>query len=213
LATQAAALRPLVPGATWVYQGVYYGAPDLGTEYTNVITHAAAPRGVIETADNDFLFQQQSETALAIDKENVVLAGPVDFDEDGAVDAIDPIVLRSPVREGDQIVYFDKRTLTSSDPDGDGQKDSIDLAIYSQVVGSEPATLGGGLGDVTAVRVDTVTKVRMVLTSGAVWPTSTTKRSYWYAAGLGVVQRRLEPSSPAEFLIHADEVLTAVSGL
>lgn len=213
LAAQASALQPLKPGASWTYAGVYSGAPGATMDYTNVVIHSSAPRGVSEVASDAFALGA-SELVLDFVDGNLVQVGMVDFDEDGKVDVVDPVLLRSPVREGEQTVHFDRRSLTSADSDSDGRKDSIDIAVYSRVIGSEVLVLGGSLGSVAAVRVDLVSKVRMVLTSGAVWPTYTTTQSLWYTPSIGVVRRRLEPSSvPGEYVIYADERLGAVSGL
>jgi hypothetical protein len=213
LAAQAATLQPLVPGASWTYAGAYFVAPGLSMDYENVVTHAAAPRGVTEAASNAFHLGP-SETALGVVGGSLVQTGPVDFDSNGTVDATDPIMLRSPVRQNDQIVHMDFRALTEADADGDGKKDSLAWAMYSRVVGSESLSLGGSLGTVTAVRVDLVSTGRMVLTSGAVWPTGTTTLSIWYAPSLGAVRRRLERDAvPDQFAPYADELLAAVTGL
>lgn len=210
---QAATLQPLAPGATWTYTGQYFDAPGLGTNYTNVVTHVSAPTGVTETATNAFAFGL-SEQPLSLAGGNLVQTGSVDLDGDGDVDIVDPILLRSPVRQNDQIVLFDLRQPMAIDPDGDGRNDSIDLAIYSQVVGSEPVALGGSLGSVNAVRLDVITKVRFVLTTRGAQPTYTTTLSSWYAPSIGIVRRRLEPDALAgRFAPYAEEVLVSVSGI
>ncbi|MFZ5548873.1 MAG: dockerin type I domain-containing protein [Pseudomonadota bacterium] len=213
LAPQAASLQPLAPGATWTYTGAYFGTPGFSMEYSNVVSHTAAPRGVIEAATDAFALGP-TEIALGIVGGNVVQTSQVDFDGDGKVDAIDPIVLRSPVRQNDQIVHTDSRMLTNSDSDGDGLKDSLDFAIYSRVIGTETVELGGSLGNVSAVRVDLVTVGRMVLTAGAIWPTYTTTLSTWYAPSLGAVRRRLDQGAPPnQFAPYSDELLDSVTGL
>ncbi|WP_374674081.1 dockerin type I domain-containing protein [Ideonella sp.] len=212
MALQAASLRPLAPGATWTYAGEYFGSPDFSVPYTDVVTHTGAPRGVTEAASNQFATGPAS-VVIALEGGHVIRPGGVDLDEDGTTDIVDPVLLRSPVREGDQIVYLDERTLTTADVDADGRMDSLDAAIFSRVIGRESVSLGADLGTVQAVRVDQTTLARMVLTTGSVWPTSTTVVSTWYAEGVGVVRRTWHNSSDGQSVPFADERLSAVTGL
>lgn len=210
LAAEAATLRPFAPGATWVYNG-----NANGSSYTNTVTHTAATLGVDEHS-TDLLNAGPASVHVALLNGNVVQPEPVDVDGDGAVDLANAIELRSPVRQGDQIVYFDRRLVGAlNDADGDGRKESFDLAVYSQVIGQETVVLGGGLPPVVAVRVDNVTKGRLVLSAGgAAQPVLTATQSTWYAEDFGVVRRRIDqPDDTGLGRLVNMETLAAVSGL
>lgn len=211
LAAQAQTLRPLMPGASWSYAGTDAG----GVAYTSTVTHAAAVVGVTETAGNTFNGGSDSVHVAIIDG-NVVQPDAIDFDGDGIADLSNAIELRSPVRVGDQVVFFDRHIANAfSDIDRDGRAESFDYAIYSQVMGNESVALGGELGTVVAVRVDFVTKGRLVLSGGgSPQPVISSTMSTWYAAGLGVVRRRLDdPAEDGVSRLVSDERLTGYSGL
>ncbi|WP_374674079.1 hypothetical protein [Ideonella sp.] len=210
LAAAATSLRPFAPGATWVYNGNTNGSP-----YTNTVTQTAATLGVDEHFTN-LLNAGAASVQVAVLNGNVVQPEPVDIDGDGVVDLANAIELRSPVRQGDQIVYFDQRLVEAfDDVDGDGRRESFDLAVYSQVIGRETVDLGGALPHVQGVRVDNVTKGRLVLSGGgATQPTLTATQSTWYAEDYGVVRRRIDqPDDTGIGRVVSVETLVSVSGL
>lgn len=210
LADQAASLRPFAPGATWFYNG-----NTNGSSYSNTVTHTAATVGVDEHSTN-LLNAGAASVNVALLNGNVVQPEPVDVDGDGVVDLANAIELRSPVRQGDQIVYFDQRLVDAfDDVDGDGRKESFDLAVYSQVIGRETVDLGGALPHVQGVRVDNVTKGRLVLSGGgASQPVLTATQSTWYAEDYGVVRRRIDqPDETGLGRVISVETLVSVTGL
>jgi hypothetical protein len=205
LAADATTLRPFAPGATWTYLG------NTNPQHTNTVTHTATATGVRETHSNLFA-AGPAEQQLAVLNGQVVHSEPADVDGDGVVDITNPVELRSPVRVGDQIVFFDRRLVgVIADADGDGRAESLDFAVYSQVIGEEPVNLGGSLPDGTAIRVDQITKGRLVLSGGGPeQPVITVIQSSWYDSTHGVVRRRLEQPGVAAPVI---ETLVSVTGL
>lgn len=210
LYTDATAVRPLVPGATWQYRGTAPG----NLAYVSTVTHASATPGVLESATNTFN-QGAAGVHVAVVNGNVVQPDAEDIDGDGVNDIANAIELRSPIRVGDQIVFFDKRLPGAvQDVDLDGRPETLDFAVYSQVIGAEDVTLTG-LPTQHAVRVDHVITFRFVLSKdNSTTPTYKTTQSIWYAPSLGVVRRRLD--TPAANLVDrdiSDERLTDWSGL
>lgn len=70
-------------------------------------------------------------------------------------------LLRSPVRAGDQVVGFTKRIDDIPDQDGDGRAESLDVAVYTRVIGAERIeTATGEMLD--AIRVETHAVQRLI---------------------------------------------------
>lgn len=210
LYADATAVRPLVAGATWQYRGTTPG----NAAYVSTVTHTSATPGVLESATNTFN-QGASSVHIAVVNGNIVQPDAEDIDGDGVNDISNAIELRSPVRVGDQIVFFDKRLPGAvQDIDLDGRAETLDLAVYSQVIGAEDVTLTG-LPTQHAVRVDHVIAFRFVLSKdNSATPTYKTTQSIWYAPSLGVVRRRLD--TPNANLVDrdiSDERLTGWAGL
>lgn len=210
LQANASTLRPMVAGATWQYAGTAPG--NVG--YVNSVSQAAAPTGVTESSTN-VLNEGAQDVHIAVVSGNVVEPDAIDVDGDGHVDLTNAIEIRSPVQVGDQFVLFDQRIPNAlPDADGDGRGESLDLAMYGRVIGAEDVALTG-LPTQHAVRIDQVVAARVVLTKdGQALPAATATQSVWYAAGLGVVRRRLDaPNANGVDRDITDERLTGWSGL
>ena len=121
--------------------------------------------------------------------------------------------LRSPVQVGDQIVTLDQRyTDTAIDYDRDGKTDTLDVAIYSRVIGQESVTLPGR-GAVTAVRLDLWLVERVINSSNGAATTFQSTATAWYAPGLGPIKQIVvNPNDSATDNETIVEQLTATSG-
>lgn len=98
-------------------------------------------------------------------------------------------LLRSPVREGDQVVAYNKRVEGVADLDGDGRPESLDVAIYTRVIGTEK--IETALGEqLEAVRVETHVVERVIYSkTGQAGPVVDIVGVDWLARQLGWVAR------------------------
>lgn len=210
LYADATVLRPLTPGASWVYAGL---TPS-NISYTNTVTHAAASEGVMESSTNTLATGADTINVVARSG-SILQIAPIDFNGDGVDDVRDVIELRSPVRANDQYTAFDQR-LTSAVPDidGDARAESLDVAVYTRVIRAESVT-PPGLPAIASVRVDRVVAARVLLSANSSFgPTVRATQSVWYASGIGVVKQRLD--APADDGVSRDyttETITSWTGL
>jgi hypothetical protein len=191
LFADASALRVLRTGAKWVYRGV----EQLGTSiydvsvYSNTVTHAFAAAGVEEQATNLF---NGGPTTTVVRFQGGQVTQPLDL---SALigSTIDAVELRSPVRAGDQYTILDRTIVDSIDDlDGDGRRESIDIAAWTVVKGTELVQLMQR-HDVQAVLVVTTTLARARLTSnGQVSEPVAFLQSIWYAPGIGIVKQQID---------------------
>ena len=78
---------------------------------------------------------------LVVRGTSVIQPDAIDADGDGINDIDDVIELRSPVQVNDQYTAFDRRIVGAlPDADGDGMAETLDLASYSRVIGTETVT-------------------------------------------------------------------------
>lgn len=114
-----------------------------------------------------------------------------------AAEEIRMTMLRSPVRAGDQILAFNKRVTGIPDQDGDGRTDSLDIAVYTRVIGSERVDTAMG-EKVDAVRVETHVVQRLLYSkTGQPGPVQDIVAVEWFARGLGWVGRE-QPTFTAD---------------
>jgi hypothetical protein len=190
----AGTLRVLRPGASWIYAGQVYasGVGGAAQGYSNTVSHASAAVGVTETS-TDALHE-------GVSSENVQVAAgivksPVQVQPlpNAAVEQIDAIELRSPVRVGDQYTLYDRRFADGGvDLDGDRINEALDIAVWTKVVGTEVINLPQRLG-VNSIRVDTTLarRIRYSVTGGYSKVTQLVQR-VWYAKGIGIVQTEFD---------------------
>jgi hypothetical protein len=193
LVEQASELRPLRPGATWIYRGAVQAAYQGIVEYTNVVTQASSGSSVTEQS-SDALGEGSDSSDVRL------VAGSIrtnlSLAELGVAETVDAVLLRSPVRALDQVTHFDRRVSGAiSDLDGDGNAEALDLAIYSVVVGQETLDLASRRA-VPAVRVDTVSLARARGSrDGTLSEVVRAVKSTWYAQGVGVVKTSVDVPS------------------
>lgn len=145
-----------------------------------------------------------------------VVSQPANINIAGISEAISLIELRSPVRLNDQFTVLDRHYSDSGeDYDGDGRRDSLDLAMYVVVVGQERLDLENAR-QLQATRVDTVILARARYSStGAYSQLLNMTQSRWYSPGIGIVRTRAEQPGPINFETRhvTDERLVSWDGL
>lgn len=211
LVDDAAQLRPMRSGATWRYQGVATG----NATYASKIQVSGS--GPAFTEDRQFVFNGGTDTAtVTVANGTVTTREMIDVDGSGTGQDISYVELRSPVREGDQIVVFDRRDVqTAGDIDGDRVNDRADVAAYSRVIGWESVELPALGRAVRAVRVDTAMAVRFTRSSDRqVLPALTAVQSIWYLPQVGIVRlRTTQPDTSTPGVVDSDESLVSWDGV
>ncbi len=214
LYADATVLRPLRPGAVWRYNGKFSAfAGAVPVSYTNSATHTVDPSGgVLESETNSGNSGPSSETSRATGG-SIVVPLSVDFAGKGVPEQLLLTELRSPVRQDDLWVLFEKRyTDTDIDLDRDGKPDTLDVALYSRVIGNEDVNLPG-LPMVKALRLETVLAQRVrSSTDGRLSDVFRTKGQVWYAPGIGIVRATFE-SPTATSVETSEEVLVSWDGV
>ncbi len=195
LYAEAASLRVLRAGAVWSYHGVDKPAGELASNfdpYTNTVTHAASGSGVIESGTHPFN-EESDSSPIRYEGGAYLSTNQFAFSPNTPVEAVDIIELRSPVRVNDQYVSIDKHIADSgTDLDGDKVNETLDVAMYSTVIGEEILDLPNRR-QVKTVHVDTRLRVRSKYSkNGALSPMYELLQSVWYAPGIGIVKSRLE---------------------
>jgi hypothetical protein len=195
LAQDAATLRILRPGATWIYRGAVLSASSIPVQYTNTVTHAAVGATVSEQS-SDLLGEGSDNSTLRLDAGT--LRTTVSLAEFGVAQPLDIVLLRSPVQALDRYVHFDQRVSDAvGDLDGDGKREALDLALYSEVKGEETLDLASRRA-VRTIRVDTVTLARVRGSAqGVLSDVFRAEQAIWYAPGIGVVRTRADLPSAA----------------
>ncbi len=193
LRADASVLRVLRPGSVWVYQGAEEAANRIPKTYTNTVTQVASTTGVDERATNA-LNGGADSINVRIDAGSI--RNRVPLTDLGINETVDVIELRSPVRVNDQYTVFDRRVVEAvADLDGDGKRETLDIAVWSVVVGEETVDLLHRRG-LRAVRVDTTALTRVRGTaSGAISEIERAVGSVWYANGIGIVRSKFDAAS------------------
>jgi hypothetical protein len=216
LYTDATSLRPLRDKAVWTYTGTFTAsAGATPVAYTTTTTHAAAADGSVTEAFSNAGNDGVDSAAVRIVAGTVSSPQDANFSGKGAAELIDVVELRSPVRQGDQYTALDKRfTDTNIDIDTDGKTDTLDVAIYTRVIGNETVALPN-LPSVTAVLVEQTFLSRVLLSRTAQFTDPVQlKVQTWYAPGLGVVRQRTEsPGAQPSQKTITDELLKSWDGI
>lgn len=209
LRQQASVLRPLKAGSRWVYRRLDYTGAT--TEEVQVQQLAATTAGVVREVDSQ---DPDAVSEARIDSDgHVRIATSLVLAPGAAPIAIDAPELRSPVRANEQFVIVDKRLAQSGiDSDRDGKADTVDIAIWRNVVGVQSVTLPNNTVPLDAVRVDTTTVLRITPSAGGAAVTTTHRLSTWYADGIGVI-REAEAASNGARAWDTDETLLGYDGV
>ncbi|MBT9499880.1 MAG: hypothetical protein IV092_01450 [Burkholderiaceae bacterium] len=210
----AAVLRPLRAGATWVYRGQDRPYPNAAVQtYIDTVTHAATADGVKESGSNPFNNGEDATTLSA--GTGTILSLTADLGIGATPTPLSIVELRSPVRVNDQYTVLDKHfDDAGSDVDGDKKNDSVDIGIYRRVVGTEDIQ-PENLPLLRTVRVDMVVLARFKYSSnGQTSPVlQLGLQSAWYAPGVGVVRQRLQLPSTTSGDRIAEETLISWDGV
>lgn len=213
LYADANVLRPIRDAASWTYRGVTGNAP-FEYAYTTTTTQSVGSEGVSEhfsNAANDGPSTQMLKVANG-NFENTVVVGLV---EQRPLATVQVIELRSPVRQGERYLSLDAHYPDGkADLDGDGINETLDIAIYADVVGHEIVQFAA-LSDLRALRVDLVVRQRVTFSKDKqASPVLQATIQVWYAPGIGIVRQRNESPSnvPGQPLVQ-DEQLTAWDGI
>ena len=223
LHADATLLQPLRPGAEWHYRGSVTAATGR-RPFGVKLRQSAGAAGVVV---------QQRRSSAPDDDDSVTFANA-----GGAITATETLqlaagaasglvsytVLRSPVRQFDQVTLLDQLAVPSgADIDGDSVEDKADVAVYSRVIGNESVDLPDLQLSVVALRVDTTVWVRFTQSSnGLVRSAIGFLQSDWYAPGIGIVRSAstgasASPSAAAyeinEHLVYWDGITEGVGAL
>lgn len=222
LVTDAATLRPVANGATWTYAGTQTDcstctpvAYSTSTTQTAVSTNGSTTTAT-ESSTNSTNSGPDSYTLKVVRNGAVTQTPttPLDYTGKGAPGLLPFIELRSPVQVGDQVVVLDQRyTDTTIDADRDGKADTLDVAIYTRIIGQETIAVAGR-GTLTAVRLDAWILDRVIYSSNSQpGPTYQTTATAWYVPGLGLVRQTVSgPDSTGTATQTFTEALTSTSG-
>lgn len=197
LEPDAAALASLVDGANWRFWGRLqdsvgntvaryessYRLTQSGTDWTLSGTNPGN-----EGADSIRL----QFTAGQLQQIEALQFGPKQAAEEVRI-----TLLRSPVRVGDQILAYNKRIEGFPDGDGDGKTESMDIAVYTRVIGAEKLSTAMD-EQLDAVRVETHVLMRTLYSKANEFgPVEKIVGVEWFARGLGWVGRD-QPSTTAD---------------
>lgn len=195
LQADASRLLPLREGTVVRYRGVHVATPS-PRGYSNTVRWSAGADGYRGAASNGFDDGPDPGSLVLASSGSVKVRESVSLEGTLPAETIDIMLLRSPVRTGDRYVALDRRYATVGvDYDGDAVHDGLDVAVWSDVAGSDTVTLTGGRR-VAAVRVDTKIRMRLRLSfDRTAIPYVESTLSHWFADGLGIVKSRYQPPS------------------
>jgi hypothetical protein len=216
LYADASSLRPLRDKAVWTYSGTSIASTGATpVSYTTTSTHTVAADGSVSETSSNASNDGVDTVVVRVLAGAIISPQDANFSGKGAAEMVDVVELRSPVRQGDQYTAVDKRfTDTNIDIDTDGKTDTLDIAIYTRVMGTETVVLPN-LPSVTAVLVEQTFLSRVLLSRTAQFTdTVQIKVQTWYAAGLGVVRQRTEvPGAQLGQKTVTDEALKSWDGI
>ncbi len=215
-AQSALSLRPLSDGMVWRYRGKDFSVPTTGNAYTTYeskasLSQIAGSVALTELTDNLFGIGSATQT-VRVDGSTIVNIYDIELTDNIVIDDHVSVELRSPVQENDQYTVFERNGFNfGADVDGDGRSETADAAIFRRVVGLEDLNVRGVTFTGT-VRVDTITRLRLIPTSGAAPATGEFVQSDWYASGVGIV-KRLARVVGSTRPVEVEEELVAWDGL
>jgi hypothetical protein len=188
----AAVLRPIKLGFKWGYSGERRESAD-ATPSKYLLTTTFVAGGSTGIVSTDVVSDGTISTPfdLSVTAGVVKQVTTVDLVGTGTPEPIPLIELRSPVRQNDQFVSFQRKYATSVvDADRDGKPDALEVAVYGRVIGIENLDFPN-LPTMKALRVDTWILVRATFSStGQVTPVAESKHiQAWYVEGIGLVRQ------------------------
>lgn len=195
LHSDATRLLPLRDGTVVRYRGVHVAAPS-PRGYSNTVRWTAGADGYRGAASNAVDDGPDPGSLVLVQSGAIKVRESVSLEGTLPAETIDITLLRSPVRAGDRHVALDRRYASVGvDYDGDAVHDGLDVAVWSDVAGSDTVTLATGRR-VTALRVDTKIRMRLRLSFDRITvPPTESVMSHWFADGLGIVKSRYQPPS------------------
>ncbi|EFX60429.1 hypothetical protein DAPPUDRAFT_277535, partial [Daphnia pulex] len=218
LADDAGVWRPLRDKSVYTYRGQHseQGGSVFPRFYANTVTQLAQGGGMREDSTNAFN-EGPDTTGGPVSLQSGVIRQQIEIDlADGVKPlALDLVELQSPVRTNARYVAADRRIADIGiDVDGDKKNDSMDLAVWVQVVGEETLDLPNRTG-VRTIHTDTTIRVRVVLATGVLGPIVEERLGIWYAAGIGPVKLRRDAphSSQADVRVIDEETLVTYDGI
>ncbi|MCE4558066.1 hypothetical protein [Pelomonas cellulosilytica] len=189
LETDATILAPQTAGATWRFYGQQFSS--VGTaldryESTYQLTQSGSEwRMSGSNPGND----GPDVMRFVVSNGQVQQVETVQFNATQPAEDVRVTLLRSPVRAGDQVVALTKRIDGVPDQDGDGRAESMDVAVYTRVIGTERVDTASG-ESLDAIRVETHILQRVTPSkSGQPGPVVDITGVDWFARGLGWVAR------------------------
>lgn len=191
LYADAALLRPLRAGSTWIYRGTDLSAQRTGPQfYRSTVSQTMGPDGLLER-EIDGSDHEETTTKLDTKDGLIIASGPTGLPGTSDADVLAFTELRSPVRLADQYTLLERDFPNSGlDADQDKKEDLLTIAAYRRVMGMESVTLPHNSA-LAAVRVDTIALMRLKRSSdGAYTPVMKLTESVWYAPQIGIVQKR-----------------------
>lgn len=200
LADDASVWRPLRDKSVYTYRGRHsvQGGSEAPSFYANTVTQVAQGSGVREDSTNAFKEGPDTSSSPVILQSGAIRQQIAIKLADGAKPLVlDFVELQSPVRTNDRYVAADRRIAdVGIDADGDKKNDSMDIAVWVQVIGEETLDLPNRTG-VRTIHTETTIRARVVLTTGVLGRIVEERLSIWYAAGIGPVKVRRDNSHPS----------------
>lgn len=215
-AQSALSLRPLGDGMVWRYRGKDFSIPSPGfayTAYDNSTSLSPIAGSVALTELTTNLLGIGSATQIVrVDGSTIVNVYDIELTNNIVIAGHVSVELRSPVQENDQYVVFERNGFNfGADVDGDGRSETADVVIFRRVMGLEALNVQG-VPFTGTVRVDTITRLRLIPTSGAAPAIGEFVQSDWYASGVGIVKRQARVVGSTRF-VEVEEELVAWDGL
>ena len=153
------------------------------------LSQTAGSVGLTELTNNPFGIGGGTQT-VRIDGSTIVNIYDIELTDDIVIGNHVSVELRSPVQQNDQYIVFERNGFNfGEDVDGDGRSETADVAVFRRVVGLEDLNVRG-VTFAGTVRVDTMTRLRLIPTGGTAPATGEFIQSDWYAPGVGIVKRQ-----------------------
>ena len=216
VAQSALSLRPLADGMVWHYRGKDFSRPANGFAYgiynnTASLSQTAGSAALTEVINNPFGIGSGIQS-VRVDGSTIVNVYDVELTDNIIIGDHVSVELRSPVQVNDQYVVFERNGFNfGEDVDGDGRSETADVAVFRRVIGLEDLNVRG-VAFAGAVRVDTITRLRLHPTGGAAPAIGEFVQSDWYAPGVGIVKKQARVVN-STLPIELEEELVAWDGI
>lgn len=220
LLVDAQKLRPMKAGAVWTYEGSESLRDKAGAElspakpYISTVTQAPGSGQVMLESASNALNDGPDVLELSVSTSSTSASSKLVLDSTQAPLSVPTFKLLSPVRANEQytLAELDIKDI-GQDLDGDGKKESAKLAIYATVAGKETIELRH-FGKRTAIRVDTVTRIRVLpsMANAPAVPVIESTEKAWYVEGVGLVRKTVDlPGNTADQREFFEEQLSTHS--